>query len=313
MSHTTLHRIDPFFNMETPLLFAHRGGVREAPESTKKAFLHAKEEARAEVLELDVQLTKDGEIVVWHGPGLDNVLIEGESLNPKKRSRRKITEFPWSDLDGKAWVADPWSSPACVPKEEDRLLLLLSQFLQEFPDDPLNIELKSSFASVPDKSAQTLKNNIARFLHVVDGGRNNRPIIVVSAKKSIIREFRRQDQERQPVGLSQEELEQRLYRTNLTGSEQFAFIFLGKEMKRRAHETSYPRLLSGARIVDKVRESGGATYVFITAFWPFPSLDENIPDKEKLFAILDRGVDGIMTDRPKSVREIMDAWKSPGT
>jgi glycerophosphoryl diester phosphodiesterase len=313
MGQREFQRTDPFFNLKTPVLFAHRGGVREAPESTKKAFLHAKEEARAEILELDVQLAKDGEIVVWHGPGLDNVLIEGQSRNPKKRSRRKIHEYAWSDLDGKAWVADPWSSLAYVPREDDRRLLLLAQFLREFPDDPLNIELKSSFACVPDKSAQTLKDNVARFLQVVDEGRNGRPIIVVSAKKSIIQEFRRQDEERQPGGLSQEELDERLYPTNLTGSEQLSFIFLGKQVRRRADETSYPRFLSGARVIRKVRESGGATYVFITAFGPFRSLDKNLPDKEKLFAILDRGVDGIMTDRPKSVREIIDGWKGPET
>ena len=309
MPNTTPHRIDPFFNLKTPLLFAHRGGVKEAPESTKKAFLHAREKARAEILELDVQLTRDGEIVVWHGPGLDNVLIEGESRNPKKRSRRNIDEFDWSELDGKAWVADPWNNLADVPREDDRKLLLLSQFLREFPDDPLNIELKGSFASVPDKSEQTLKNNVDRFLHIVDQGRNDRPIVVVSAKKGIIREFRKQDAERQPEGISSAELDKRLYPTNLTGLEQLEFIFLGREMKRRADETSYPGFLSGRKVVDRVKKCGGATYVFITAFGPFRSLDKNIPDREKIVSILDRGVDGIMTDRPKSVREIIEDWK----
>jgi glycerophosphoryl diester phosphodiesterase len=56
-------RREPIFGLPTPLLFAHRGGVREAPESTVKGFTHALE-ARADVLELDVQLTKDGAFVV---------------------------------------------------------------------------------------------------------------------------------------------------------------------------------------------------------------------------------------------------------
>ena len=34
-------RFDPIFKMETPLLFAHRGGACEVPESTQEAFNHA--------------------------------------------------------------------------------------------------------------------------------------------------------------------------------------------------------------------------------------------------------------------------------
>jgi glycerophosphoryl diester phosphodiesterase len=67
-----LRRSDPIFQMKTPLLFAHRGGAREFPESTKEAFRKAYD-LGTDVLELDVQLTKDKKIVVWHGPKLDNV------------------------------------------------------------------------------------------------------------------------------------------------------------------------------------------------------------------------------------------------
>lgn len=36
---------------------------------------------RADVLELDVQLTRDGQFVAWHGPNLDNVRIWGKISN----------------------------------------------------------------------------------------------------------------------------------------------------------------------------------------------------------------------------------------
>ena len=88
-------RKDPIFKLETPLLFAHRGGAREMPESTVKGFTHALETAKTDVLELDVQLTKDGEFVVWHGPELNNVRIECESDRPieRPRDRKKIYHF----------------------------------------------------------------------------------------------------------------------------------------------------------------------------------------------------------------------------
>ena len=54
-----------------PVLIAHRGGSRLAPENTLPAFVSAVEEWGADMLELDVHLTRDGEIVVIHDPTVD--------------------------------------------------------------------------------------------------------------------------------------------------------------------------------------------------------------------------------------------------
>ncbi len=53
------------FYRDHPLNFAHRGASYEAPENTLAAFLLAVE-LGADGLELDVQLSKDGEVVVIH-------------------------------------------------------------------------------------------------------------------------------------------------------------------------------------------------------------------------------------------------------
>jgi glycerophosphoryl diester phosphodiesterase len=54
-----------------PLLIAHRGGSALAPENTLLAFQRAIEWWRADILELDVQPTRDGEAVVFHDETLD--------------------------------------------------------------------------------------------------------------------------------------------------------------------------------------------------------------------------------------------------
>lgn len=54
-----------------PLLIAHRGGAALAPENTLLAFRRAVEWWRADILEMDVQPTRDGEAVVFHDPTLD--------------------------------------------------------------------------------------------------------------------------------------------------------------------------------------------------------------------------------------------------
>ena len=55
---------------QTPILVAHRGGSLEAPENTMASFRHAIEIGMRYV-ELDVQMTSDGVLVVLHDPTLD--------------------------------------------------------------------------------------------------------------------------------------------------------------------------------------------------------------------------------------------------
>lgn len=297
-------RIDPIFKLQTPILFGHRGGVLEAPESTVMAFCHALDVARVNVLELDVQLTRDGRFVVWHGPDLNNVRIEGIDDRPSKRKRNKIYDYDWAELDGKAWVADPAVKGrdvnqidlSDVPKEEDRRLLLFDDFLKKFSYSPLNIEIKESFnRHINGHDRKGLKDNIRAFSDILNADVGNRVKVVVSAIDSYINEFRKQNGENYPTGLSTQE--------------QLLLRVLPMKMKNRALETIHSGLFTTREIVDRVRAEGGATFVFLTEFGPFfPALDEQEPSEKDIFEILDRGVDGIMTDRPKSVREIMDRW-----
>jgi glycerophosphoryl diester phosphodiesterase len=301
-----MRRTDPIFGLETPLLFAHRGGAREVPESTLKGFKHAAETAEADVLELDVQMTRDGEFVVWHGPKLDNVRILLQSDKPSERKRTKIYHYDWPELDGKAWVGDPHllDMPdeeidlSTVPEDSDRCLMRLKDFMTTFPDHPLNIEMKKSFVRrFNETDRRGLRDNIEAFVAILDRFAGSRPVVVASAVDDHIDTFR--------------EVAQGRYPTNLSITEQLMLQLFGKDMRNRALETSYNKLLSGRRIVSKVHESGGSVFVFLTAFGPLlPALDKAEPAPEQIFEILDRGVDGIMTDRPESLRKIIDQWVS---
>ena len=55
---------------DRPLVFAHRGGSRLAPENTIVAFDRAVAEG-VDGLELDVRLSKDGQVMVFHDARLD--------------------------------------------------------------------------------------------------------------------------------------------------------------------------------------------------------------------------------------------------
>ena len=52
-------------------IFAHRGFSAYYPENTMLAFTKVAEETVTDGIELDIQLTKDGEIVIMHDETLD--------------------------------------------------------------------------------------------------------------------------------------------------------------------------------------------------------------------------------------------------
>ncbi|MFK2824310.1 glycerophosphodiester phosphodiesterase [Bacillus sp. B190/17] len=68
-------------------IFAHRGFSAAAPENTMAAF-RAAEEAGADGIELDVQLTKDGRLAVIHD----------EKLNRTTNGRGYVKDWEWKDL-----------------------------------------------------------------------------------------------------------------------------------------------------------------------------------------------------------------------
>ena len=61
-------------NTEGTKVWAHRGASGYAPENTLEAFKKA-EKMKADGVELDVQLTKDGELVVIHDETVDRVSV----------------------------------------------------------------------------------------------------------------------------------------------------------------------------------------------------------------------------------------------
>jgi glycerophosphoryl diester phosphodiesterase len=102
----------PFFAASRPLAFAHRGGGALAPENTIAAFDNGLR-LGADGLELDVRLSRDGDVVVHHDRTLDRTTA----------LRGPIVDRATSELEG-----------ANVP--------LLADVLARYPGVRIIIELK---------------------------------------------------------------------------------------------------------------------------------------------------------------------------
>src|SRR5689334_8396777 len=93
-------------------VIAHRGASGTAPENTLPAFRRA-EELGADMVELDVQLTRDGHPVVIHDRTLDRTTSGHGAVR-----RRSLDEI--STLDAGAWFGRSFAGTR-VPRLEEVL------------------------------------------------------------------------------------------------------------------------------------------------------------------------------------------------
>jgi glycerophosphoryl diester phosphodiesterase len=127
-----------FPDLPRPLLFAHRGASRHAPENTLDAFeLGAK--LGAHVLELDVHMTRDGELVVFHDPTLERTTNGRGRLCDKTFAELAELDAGYNFTLGSGLY--PFRGQACeIPRLKD--------LLTTFPKLGFNIELKQEAPSI---------------------------------------------------------------------------------------------------------------------------------------------------------------------
>lgn len=121
-----------------PLLFAHRGGAALAPENTLEAFRRAVENWGADVLEMDVRLTRDGELVVIHDATVDRTTDGSGAVRDHdlRTLRRLDAGFSFEDAAGDT----PFRGKGVeIP--------LFHDVLEAFPDVRLNVDAKERDAA----------------------------------------------------------------------------------------------------------------------------------------------------------------------
>lgn len=123
-----------------PLLTAHRGGAALAPENTIEAFDQAVHRWGADLLEMDVRLTADGEVVVIHDSTVDRTTDGvGEVARLSLAALR--------ELDAGAHFRDPQgeaSFAGCGVR-----VPTFAEVLEAFPHTRLNVETKCPEVAAP--------------------------------------------------------------------------------------------------------------------------------------------------------------------
>lgn len=135
-----------------PRLFAHRGGARIAPENTIEAFA-AGLAAGCDRLEMDVHATRDGHVVVLHDPTVDRT-TDGSGLV------REMTLAELQRFDaGARFRGDAGDFPF---RGRGVVVPTLAAVLEAFPGVPLNIEIKQQSPAIEANVLEVLDRFDAR-------------------------------------------------------------------------------------------------------------------------------------------------------
>jgi len=141
----------PFFE-DRVLNIAHRGGNRLAPEATIEAF-HAARKVGVDALEMDVQRTSDGVIIVMHDSSVDRTTNGSGEVSDMTLAELKQLDAGYNHTRDRGETYPFRGQGVTVPT--------LAEVLETFPDDFMVIEIKGSDPSVSADYAAVLREHDA--------------------------------------------------------------------------------------------------------------------------------------------------------
>jgi glycerophosphoryl diester phosphodiesterase len=278
-----------FLDHPRPLAFAHRGGAALAPENSWRAFEHAVGLGYA-YLETDLQATSDGVLIAFHDRTLDRVT--GQS--------GRIARMPYRQVSG-ALIGGTEPIP------------LLEDLLAAWPDVRFNIDLKDSPVILP----------LARVLRRTAAWDR---VCVVSFSASRLRAARRVfDQQvcmaASPVGAAMVRFGgpragAEALPVGSAATRQAAAAPAGSSGAQPGPVLAAPRHGPYAALAERLARTGVrcaqvpasvATESFVgrahalglqVHVW-------TVNDTVTMTSLLDMGVDGIMTDEPVALRDVL--------
>ncbi len=186
---------NPWLDERTFINMAHQGGEDEFPSNTMYAF-HKALDAGADTLELDVNRTADDQFVVMHdwtvdrttnGTGYTSEMTLGEiqALDAAYNfipGRNAVPDQPESEYPFRG-VRTGAKPPPDGFTAEDFRVPTLGEVMEEFPNTPINIEIKGQ----EDQDAEFLRN--AELLADFLSGTERRDLIVVSFNQAAVDRF----------------------------------------------------------------------------------------------------------------------------
>ena len=250
-----------------PLLIAHRGGAGLAPENTLEAFRQAVDDWAADMIELDVHATADGHCVVIHDPTVDRTTDGTGAV-------ADMTLDELRRLDA-GYRFTPDGGKTFPFRGRGVRVPTIEEVLEALPNTRLTVEVKTGAAQWP------------LFEAIRRAGAEDRVIAAGEADASRT-EFASYAG---PTSASSSDLK-RLYILHRLG--------LGRLWKSDVVAAQLPEHWQGRRILTPALVREFHRHGVDVHVW-------TVNDPDDMQRLLDWGVDGLVTDRPDLLSDILTA------
>lgn len=292
---------------EAPILVAHRGGDGEFPGNTLEAFYNAYSVDERVIMETDINITKDGVLILNHETSLDkrtNVkgniadwnytdLIE-QRVNfgyHNKTESEELTLF-MDEYGEQIKPSDLENYPNGLEGRDPEIYLAttLEELMLAFPENIISIEVKQG----GDTGLLAVKEAL-RLVEKYDAWDR---IIFASFKDEIFAEYCRLDK-------SGEVPDSFMYSPSLMGAVKYvAFYVFGIDAfytdgiaVLQIPMEEYGIGLCSKRLINNARKHNIATH-----YW-------TINDEDDMRKLIENGADAIMTDYPHKLKDILDSYE----
>jgi glycerophosphoryl diester phosphodiesterase len=260
------------FDDKLPRVIGHRGAAAICPENTLVSFKQAIKDG-ADILEMDVRLTKDGQIVVIHD----------ETVNRTTDGAGIVSELTLSELRQlDAGYRFPGTAAQPFPFRAGNIRIpTLAEVLRSFPDTSLMVELKGT----SNQLVAAVVSMLATYGRLNDGS-----VLICGFKHKVLKQVRRAA----PclaTACSVREITLAMIRSRLRVRRQKArsriMLALQVPLQRSRVKIVTPRLIRYAHAL------GIEVHVW------------TIDDESEMHRLLDMGVDGIFTNNPALLRRVV--------
>lgn len=259
----------PFFAGDRLLVMAHQGGEKLRPDNTMMAFQYAAD-LGVDVLEMDVHSTRDGVLVVMHDERVDRTTNGSGFIR-----EMLITQIQGLDA-AYHWPHDNPIGERPYRGQGVRVPELREVFMA-FPETRLSVEIKQAEPSI----VQPLCNMIREFERTDD-------VLVSSFHADTMQEFREACPE---VATAGTEPEIRAFFVLNT-------IGLGKVFQPTAEAFQVPEYSGMLHVVTDHFLAGAHRHNLDVHVW-------TVDDPADMQRLIDLGVDGIITNRPDLLLELL--------
>jgi glycerophosphoryl diester phosphodiesterase len=263
-----------FFKNDRPMVIAHQGGELLAPSNTMASFTNAAN-LGVDVLETDIHITKDGHLVTIHDPTVDRTTNgKGAVADLTLAEIQELDAgYHFKDLDG----TDSFRGKGVyIPTVEE--------MFQTFRDMKIEIEIKD------DNPSERIEEIASKLWALIKKYQMEDKVLVASFDQGIMETFEKFALGRVATSAGREEVKSfvvfhKFYLRNLYVPQVDAF--------------QIPTEDSGFDLTDKKLINGAHRLGMDIHYW-------TIDDPKTMKELIDAGADGILTNRPDLLLDLLE-------